>query len=134
MTIRLSGLTNPRAAGTFIEEIARFATTYDATGGIIERSKLPASTLTIEGMDAQLDLADVAVAGAVGNLSVAFDMQSALPPNATIEFKLPKTARAGQILHVFVPGQHDLQPVRVPRGAKSGMMLWSGQRRSGTRC
>ena len=87
--IRLSGLINPRAAGTFIDETARFATTYDAGGGIIERSKLPASTLTIEGMEARLNLADVAVAGAVGNLSVAFDMPSALPPNATIEFTLP---------------------------------------------
>lgn len=41
----------------------------------------------------------------------------------TIEFKLPRSAKAGQILHVVVPGQHDLQPVRVPMGAKSGMML-----------
>ena len=27
----------------------------------------------------------------------------------TVDFKLPKNAKAGQILHVLVPGQHDLQ-------------------------
>ena len=41
----------------------------------------------------------------------------------TVEFKLPHGSVAGQILHVLVPGHHDLQPVRVPPGAKAGMML-----------
>ena len=87
--IRLSGLVNPRAAGTFIDDTANFATTYDAAGGIIERSDLPGSAISIYGMGAAIDLADVATAGALGNLTVTFDTPSALPPNATIEFTLP---------------------------------------------
>jgi len=41
----------------------------------------------------------------------------------TVDFKLPKNAKPGQILHIVVPGQHELQAVRVPPGAKAGMML-----------
>ena len=38
----------------------------------------------------------------------------------TVDFKMPKGAKPGQILHVLVPGQHDLQAIRVPSGAKAG--------------
>jgi hypothetical protein len=34
---------------------------------------------------------------------------------------MPNGAKAGQILHILVPGLRELQAVRVPKGAKAGM-------------
>jgi hypothetical protein len=38
-----------------------------------------------------------------------------------VDFMMPNGAKAGQILHILVPGLRELQAVRVPKGAKAGM-------------
>ena len=38
-----------------------------------------------------------------------------------VDFMMPKGAKAGQILHILLPGVRELQAVRVPKGAKAGM-------------
>jgi hypothetical protein len=43
------------------------------------------------------------------------------PEKDTVMVKLPRDAKPGQLLHVYVPDHHDeMVPVRVPRNAKVG--------------
>jgi len=103
---------------------AVFAVTFN--GGGLKLPKTGHKTAGLVRMTASLDSKPIhpgAKAGGVGPPMPRVIKPLKASVQETVEFKLPRNAKAGQILHVLVPGQHDLQPVRVPPGAKAGMML-----------